>query len=108
MRDLGVYARAIPEARPVPVRYYHDDSNLEVDAIIELTDGRWAAVEIKVGEDKVSEGIRNLNRLEAKVCGNPRAMIRPPEFKMVLVGVGEYARKADDRLYVVPVRLLGS
>ena len=107
VRDLGVYARALPHARPIPLRYYRDDSGLEVDVVIELEDGRWAAIEIKVGEDKVEGGIKNLNRLEKKVCSNPRARVRLPEFKMVLVGVGEYARKVDDRLYVVPVRLLG-
>ena len=107
MRDLGVYTRALRGAKPVPIRYYHDDSGLEADAIIELSDGRWAAIEIKVGEDKVADAVKTLNHLEEKVCSNPRAKVRPPEFKMVLVGVSEYARKAGDRLYVVPVRLLG-
>ena len=108
MRDLGVYARALPDARPVPLRYYHDDSGLEADVIIELADGRWAAIEVKVGEDKVPEAIKNLSHLEEKVCSNPRAQVRPPEFKMVLVGVSEYARKAGDNVYVVPLRLLGA
>ncbi len=108
IRDLGVYARALPEARPVPLRYYHDDSGLESDVIIELADGRWAAIEIKIGEDKVPAAIERLNHLEEKVCSNPKAQVRPPEFKMVLVGVSEYARKAGDRTYVVPVRLLGA
>lgn len=108
MRDLAVYARALPGARPISLRYYHDDSGLEADAIIELDDGRWAAIEIKVGEDKVDEAIRHLDRLEKKICQNPRAQVRLPEFKLVLVGVSEYARKAGDRTYVVPIRLLGA
>lgn len=107
MRDLTVYARALENARPDPVCYYHDDSGLEVDAIIELADGRWGAIEIKVGEDKVDAGLANLNRLERKVCGNELSRTRPPEFKMVLVGVSEFARQVDDRTYVVPIRLLG-
>lgn len=40
MRDLMVYASALPDATFVPVRYYRDDSGLEVDAIIELACGR--------------------------------------------------------------------
>lgn len=108
MRDLGVYARALPDVRPIPLRYYHDDSGLEADVIIELADGRWAAIEIKVGEDKVPAAIERLNHLEEKVCSNSRAQARPPEFKMVLVGVSEYARKAGERTYVVPARLLGA
>lgn len=107
IRDLTVYARSLEGARPDPISYYHDDSGLEVDAIIELADGRWGAVEIKVGEDKVGAGIANLERLERKVCGNELSRTRPPEFKMVLVGVSEFARQVDDRTFVVPVRLLG-
>lgn len=38
LRDLTVYARAHELARPIPVRYYRDDSGLEVDAIVELAD----------------------------------------------------------------------
>ena len=39
MRDLLVYASSLPNIGLQPVRYYRDDSGLEVDAIIELTDG---------------------------------------------------------------------
>ena len=52
--------------------------------------------------------IEGLDHLEEKVCSNSRAQVRPPEFKMVLVGVSEHARKAGGRTYVVPVRLLGA
>ena len=95
-------------ARPVPLRYYRDGSGLEADVIIELSDGRWAAVEIKLGEDKVEKAIESLNHLEEKVCSRARARVRPPEFKLVLVGVSEHARKVGDRAYVVPLRLLGA
>lgn len=106
MRDLTVYARALEGASPVPVRYYRDDSGLEVDAIIELTDGRWGAIEIKVGEDKVAEGERNLLRLRDKVCGNPRARVRPPEFMAVLTGVSSFARQLESGVYAIPLRCL--
>ena len=59
-------------------------------------------------EDKVDKAVESLNHLEEKVCSRPRARVRPPEFKLVLVGVSEYARKAGDRAYVVPIRLLGA
>ena len=49
------------------VKYYHDDSNLEVDAILELADGRWAACEIKLSHDKVEEAAGNLLALERKL-----------------------------------------
>lgn len=53
IRDLLVYAQALPDIGFEPIRYYRDDSGLEADAIIELADGRWAAFEIKVSEEGV-------------------------------------------------------
>ena len=94
MRDLLVYASSLPNIGLQPVRYYRDDSGLEVDAIIELTDGRWAAFEIKTSENKVDEGIKNLKRMRAKVCENPKAKARPPEFMAFVVGLSNYAREA--------------
>lgn len=42
-RDLVVYASLLPQAGSSPLRYYSDADGLEVDLIIELRDGRWAA-----------------------------------------------------------------
>lgn len=106
MRDLLVYASAMPNIGFEPVRYYRDDAGLEVDAIIELSDGRWAAIEIKTSEEKVQEGIDNLMRLRRKLCGNERARTREPEFMAVLVGLSRYARKTPDGIYVIPIRAL--
>lgn len=78
VRDLMVYADALEGAADVPVRYYRDDAGLEADAIIELADGRWAALEIKTSEAKVPEGVRSLERMRAKLCDNPAARTRPP------------------------------
>ena len=108
IRDLLVYAGAMEQAGDVPVRYYRDDTGLEVDAIIELADGRWAAVEIKTSEGKVPEATANLKRLRGKLCDNERARTRPPEFMMILTGVSEYARKVDEGIYAVPICCLGA
>lgn len=54
---------------------------LEVDVILELVDGRWAAVEIKLSDLKVTE--KNVDKLHAfkeKVCGNLLSQVREPEF----------------------------
>lgn len=106
MRDLLVYASSLPNIGLQPVRYYRDDSGLEVDAIVELADGRWAAFEIKTSEGKVDEGIKNLKRMRAKVCGSPNAKTRPPEFMAVIVGLSSYAREAEEGIFVIPVRAL--
>lgn len=108
MRDLLVYARALPDVGDEPVRYYHDDSGLECDAIIELADGRWAGIEIKTSQDKVPQASDSLNRLKRKLTANPEARIRQPEFLAVLTGIGDYAYRREDGIYVIPVAALGA
>ena len=107
VRDLSVYARALDLLDDVPVRYYRDDSGVEADAIVQLADGRWAAFEFKVSEDKVDKGVASLERMRRKVCENPRSQTRPPEFMAVITGVGEYAREVAEGIVAVPIRLLG-
>lgn len=107
VRDLSVYARALDLLDDVPVRYYRDDSGVEADAIVQLADGRWAAFEFKVSEDKVEKGVASLQRMRRKVCENPRSQTRPPEFMAVITGVGEYAREVAEGIVAVPIRLLG-
>lgn len=107
VRDLSVYARALDLLDDVPVRYYRDDSGVEADAIVQLADGRWAAFEFKVSEDKVEKGVASLERMRRKVCENPRSQMRPPEFMAVITGVGEYAREVAEGIVAVPLRLLG-
>ncbi len=63
VRDLMVYAQALPDAPAVPVRYYRDDAGLEADAIVELPDGRWAAFEFKLGIAKADAGVATLKRV---------------------------------------------
>lgn len=107
VRDLSVYARALDLLDDVPVRYYRDDSGVEADAIVQLADGRWAAFEFKVSEDKMEKGVASLERMRRKVCENPRSQTRPPEFMAVITGVGEYAREVAEGIVAVPIRLLG-
>lgn len=107
IRDLSVYARALDLLDDVPVRYYRDDAGLEADAVVQLADGRWAAFEFKVSEDKVPDGVASLRRMRDKLCSNPRSRTRAPEFMAVITGNGEYARMVEDGIYAIPIRLLG-
>ena len=54
IRDLNVYLSAMPGANN-RIAYYRDDKGLEVDVIIELSDGRWGAIEIKLSDLKVND-----------------------------------------------------
>lgn len=85
-----------------------DDSGLAADAAVQLADGRWAAFEFKTSEDKVEAGVRSLVRLRTKLTSNERSRTPAPAFMAVVVGVGEYAREAQEGVYVIPLRALGA
>lgn len=112
-RDLRVYSESLGGR----LGHYHDTNDLEVDAVIELRDGRWAAAEIKLGDSGIDEGARSLNRLSAKLKrdaereadrkGSPSGKRKnPPSFRMVLTGSG-YAYTREDGVIVVPIGCLG-
>ncbi|NHM15896.1 DUF4143 domain-containing protein [Eggerthellaceae bacterium zg-887] len=108
IHDLTVYASAVPGAPLDPLHYYRDSDGLEVDAVIELRDGRWAALEVKLGENKVPDGVRALTRLRKKVAANPAARNPDPSFMAVIVGAGEMARRdVESGVYVIPLTALG-
>lgn len=109
IHDLGVYARAMPGASAEPLFYYRDSDGLEVDTVVELRDGRWAPIEVKLGENKVPEAFRSIARLRGKVAANPAARNPQPAFSAVIVGAGEYARyDRDADAYVIPLTALGA
>lgn len=99
IRDLRIYAQAHDGA----VRQYRDNTGLEVDAIIETGDGRWAAFEVKLGAGHIEEGAANLLRFRDRVdtakCGTPSALA-------VIVATG-YAYQREDDVAVIPIGCLG-
>ena len=54
VRDLRVYAGTLGGE----VRHYRDNAGLECDAVVHLEDGRWGAIEIKLGGDELIEAPR--------------------------------------------------
>lgn len=107
VHDLRVYTACLPGAHPGSLRYYGDSDGLEVDVVIELRDGRWAALEIKLGEAKVPDGIRNIERLREKVASNPAARNPKPEFCAVVTAMSPFCRyDAAHDVYVFPITAL--
>jgi len=98
VRDLRVYAQALDGE----IFHYHDGSGLEVDAIISLYDGRWGAVEIKMGAGEIDKAAENLKKFREKV--NTEKM-GEPSFLMVLTAM-ECAYQRSDGVYVVPIGCL--
>ena len=107
IHDLRAYTACMPGAHPGSLRYYGDSDGLEVDAIIELRDGRWAALEVKLGETKVPDGIRNIERLRQKVAANPAARNPKPAFSAVVTATSPFCRyDAEHDIYVFPITAL--
>ena len=97
-RDLRVYSQAIDGG----VFHYRDKSELESDLIIKLNDGRWAPVEVKLGNKQIEEAAANLIKLSHKVDADK---MNQPSFLMVLTG-GQVAYRRPDGVLVVPIGCL--
>ena len=98
IRDLRVYAQALDGE----VFHYRDKSGLEADAIVHLKDGRWGAVEIKMGAKEIEDAAKNLKTLRAKIDLDK---MREPSFLMVLTGT-EFAYRREDGVQIVPIGCL--
>lgn len=97
-RDMRIYAQANDGA----VFHYRDKNELESDMIISLRDGRWAPIEVKLGNKQIDEAAKNLLLLQSKI--NTEKMGKP-SFLMVVTG-GEFAYKRGDGVLVVPIGCL--
>lgn len=97
-RDVRIYAQACDG----DVFHYRDKSGLESDLIVRLKDGRWAAIEVKLGTKQIETAAENLLRLKANIDEHKMGT---PSFLMVLTG-GQYAYQRKDGVLVVPVGCL--
>lgn len=97
-RDIRIYAQSIDG----DVFHYRDKSGLEADLIVRLKDGRWAAIEVKLGSKQIDEAAANLLALKAKI--NEEKM-GEPSFLMILTG-GQFAYRRNDSVWVVPIGCL--
>lgn len=98
-RDLAVYA----EAHDATLFHYRDGRGNEIDAVIELPDGRWGAFEIKLGYSQVDAAAENLLRMK-KMFEEKGA--RVPSVLCVICGMSRMAVRRSDGVYVVPINCL--
>jgi len=100
LRDLRVYAGS----HGARFSSWRDTKlNREVDAVLELPNGRWAAFEFKLGEGAVDDAAEALKYFAGKVDverhGEPLALV-------VITG-GRFAYRREDGVFVVPLSVLG-
>lgn len=98
LRDIRVYA----DANYGRVYRYKDSSNLEIDMIIQLDDGRWAALEVKMGSHQFEQAAANLLKLITKI--DEDKMLKPSF--LAIITATEYAYKREDGVLVLPLGLL--
>lgn len=95
MRDLKIYADSI-DAR---LSYYRDKNDFEVDFILETADGKWGAIEVKLGAGEIPSAVDNLTKFKEKIDTEKYGK---PSFLLVLTG-DEYSYKREDGIYVVSI-----
>lgn len=100
VRDLRVFADALNGE----VYHYRDKDGQECDAVVHLRNGKYGLIEIKLGGDKlIEEGAASLKAMQAKIDTDK---MKTASFLMVLTGVGDYAYRRRDGVYVVPIGCL--
>ncbi|MDR3188921.1 MAG: DUF4143 domain-containing protein [Prevotellaceae bacterium] len=100
VRDVRIYA----QGNDGDVLHYRDRSGLEADMIVQLHDGRWGAIEVKLGNKEIEEASENLLKLKHKVNADK---MQAPSFLMILTG-GQFAFRRKDGVLVVPIGCLKS
>jgi uncharacterized protein len=99
IRDLRVLSQPLEGE----VLHYRDDYGVEADAIVQLRDGRWGAIEIKLGEGQVDQAAANLKRFSDQIDSQRSGSAA---FLAVICGKG-YGYRRPDGVVVVPVGALG-
>lgn len=95
-RDLKIYAESIGANL---YHYRENDTGIEVDAIIEIADGEYGAIEIKLGSNKEEEAAASLKRFYEL------AEVKP-KFMCIICGLYDAVAKRPDGIYVLPITAL--
>lgn len=95
-RYLNIYAESIGAKQ---YHYRENDAGVEVDSIIELSDGEYGAIEIKLGSNKIDETAESLTRFynlaEVK-----------PKFMYIICGLFDAVVKRPNGIYIIPITAL--
>ena len=85
IHDLLVYTEALGGH----LYHYRDSNGHEIDAVITMPNGTWAAIEVKIGGGQVQRGAQSLASAIAQID------MAPPAFKAVITGTGFKAALPD-------------
>lgn len=100
IRDLKIYA----ESFAAHLYHYQDYKNQEIDAVIELADGDWCALEIKLGANQIETAASGLLKIKKQIAADPHG--KPPKILCVICGLSNAAYQREDGVFVVPITAL--
>lgn len=98
-RDLKIYA----ESFGANLYHYQDYNNKEIDAVVELKDGKWCAFEIKLGDNQIDKAATELVALRNDIEKNGGVA---PSVLCVICGLSNAAYVRPDGVFVVPITAL--
>ena len=98
IHDLAVLAAPLGGE----VRHYRDSNGKEIDAIVTLSDGRWGAVEVKLGGRQMIAGAATLGEAVGQI---DTGVVGEPAFRLVVTGTGPVLT-LDDGTVTCPLRVL--
>ena len=100
VRDLRVFAEALDGH----LYHYRDSEGLECDTVLHRRNGSYALLEVKLGGEKlINDGAENMIKLANNIDTNRMPL---PSFMAVIVGVGKFAYRRKDGVYVIPIGCL--
>lgn len=98
--DLDIYARSLGGS----LHHYQDYANREIDAVLELDDGRWGAFEVKLGAAQIDNAAESLLKTDMKIREDNAE--NAPAFLAVVCGLSNAAYRRKDGVYVLPLTAL--
>lgn len=95
-RDLRIYIESLGGS----LFHYRDhNTGVEVDAIVELSDGEYGAIEIKLGANEEEAAAKTLKRFYAS------AEVKP-KFMAIVCGLCDAIVRRPDGIYLLPITSL--
>lgn len=105
IRDLRIYSSELGGS----VSYYRDRYGLEADAVLHLENGKYALIEVKLGQNEIDYGAKHLCEIERLLIEHNKnekgIQLRLPDLKIVITGT-EYGYKREDGVFVIPLGCL--
>ena len=96
-RDLRIYIESLGGKL---YHYRNNKNGVEVDAIVELTDGNYGAIEIKLGSNEIEDAKKNLLRFTKEVKIEPK-------FMCIICGLWDAVLKDKETgIYIIPITAL--